>query len=480
MKKLILFLCISLIFSLNQDDIPDFNKFYKPKEFSSLDMFSPSSKWSFHRFKQSEHFFIFWEEGFGSDPNSGSLPQHLRVDVDALLEKLEEFFETNIENAKFCLLGESKTYLDIYKMEVFLLYQEDWVAIGSGYDNVIGVLWINPSPCQPIGSVIAHELGHSFQYQIYCDQVYQKLTEPLAYLTGFRYGHEGKNQGSSFWEQSAQWQAFQDFPDEMFYGWTFADWPINHHRHFEHETMRYASYWLLFYWVEKYGEPLVGNIWRSSKYPEDSIHTYMRLYANDDYNVLREELFDYAIKMATYDLDELRVYSLEFVDQYKTSFYQKGEYLQISYKNCPGATGFNVIPLNLPDLEGDRRIYVDFVGLEPGTELAPEDPGEWRREDGIGGTVRHYNKVNKGNVGWRYGFVTINTDDSRTYSEVFSKPKDSVYFEIPGNAKKLFMVVQGSPDTYIKTIWDDNETTDAQFPYKVKFINTSLKIINKK
>ena len=87
MKKLILFLCISLIFSLNQDDIPDFNKFYKPKEFSSVDMFNPSSKWSFHRFKQSEHFFVFWEEGFGSDPNSGLVPQHLRVDINDLLKK---------------------------------------------------------------------------------------------------------------------------------------------------------------------------------------------------------------------------------------------------------------------------------------------------------------------------------------------------------------------------------------------------------
>jgi hypothetical protein len=244
--------------------------------------------------------------------------------------------------------------------------------------------------------------------------------------------------------------------------------------------MRYASFWLIIYWVQNYGEPLVGNIWRNSKYPEDAIDAYMRLYKNDDYKVLREELFDYAMKMATYDLDQLRLYSLEFVDLYYTLFYQNGEYLQISYSKCPGSTGFNVIQLNVPDLDGDRKVIIDFVGLQPGTELAPEDPGEWMREDGFGGTVRYYNSVNKGNVGWRYGFVSINSDDTRTYSEVFSKPRDSVHFEVPRNTKKLFFVVQGSPEKYIKTIWDDNETTDAQFPYKIKLTNTSIKEKTKK
>ena len=243
--------------------------------------------------------------------------------------------------------------------------------------------------------------------------------------------------------------------------------------------MRYSSYWLLIYWVEKFDESLVGNIWRSSRYPEDAIDTYMRIYHNYSYPLLREELFDYAIRMATYDLDQLRVYSTEFVDQYNTTFYKNGEYYQVAYKNCPGATGFNVIQLNLPDLEGDRTVNVEFVGLEPGTELAPDDPGEFLREDGYGGTVRFYNKINRENIGWRYGFVTMNNDDSRTYSVVFDQNKMTAQFEVPTTAKKLFFVVQGSPETYIKTIWDDKETTDAQFPYKIKLINTSIKV-NKK
>ena len=473
MQKFILLVCLSLIFTLSPSDIPDYDKYYKPQEFKNMDMFNSNSKWSWHRYKQSEHFFVFWEAGFGNNPNGGSVPSNLRVDIDDLLVKAEQFYNTNIVKTKFSVVGQGQSYLDLYKMEIYLLYTDEWLATGSGYDNVIGALWVNPSTCQPVGSVIAHEIGHSFQYQVYCDQIYTKQTEEWAFKTGFRYGYEGSNGGNGFWEQTAQWQSFQDYPAEMFYAWTFSEWENNYHRHFEHELMRYGSYWLHVYWAEKYGVEAIGNIWKKSKYPDDSITTYMKIYCNNDYGTLREELFDYAMKIATYDLDTLRVYSLEFVDRYKTIFYLNDGYYQIAYTKCPGATGFNVVPLKLPS--GGQTISVEFVGLEPGSALASQDPGKTVKEEGQGVTVRNYNKVNKGNVGWRYGFVTINNDDSRTYSDVFSEPNGVATFSVPRNAKKLFMVVQGSPDTYIHSAWDDDETTDAQFPYKVKFTNTSLK-----
>ena len=472
MKKVILFLSITLIFALSPNDIPNFANYYKPQEFSNMDMFNSASKWSWYRYKQSDHFFVFWEAGFGDNPNGANVPQNLRVDIDDLLAKAEQFYTTNIVRTQFSVVGQGLSYLDIYKMEIYLLYQTEWLATGSGYDNVIGALWVNPSTCQPVGSTIAHEIGHSFQYQVYCDQVYRKETDAWAFKTGFRYAYEGGT-GNGFWEQTAQWQSFQDYPAEMFYAWTFSQWENNYHRHFEHELMRYGSYWLHQYWAEKYGLEAIGNIWRYSVYPEDGISAYMRIYDNNDYSILREELFDYAMRIATYDLELTRVYSLEFIDRYKTIFYLNDGYYQIAYTKCPGATGFNVIHLNLPS--DDRTIYVEFAGLQPGSPLAPQDPGVTVKEDGKGPTVRTYNSVNAGNVGWRYGFVTVNTDDSRTYSDVFYEPAGYATFSVPRNAKKLMMVVQGSPESYIYSAWDDNETTDAQFPYKLKFYNTSLK-----
>ena len=97
--------------------------------------------------------------------------------------------------------------------------------------------------------------------------------------------------------------------------------------------MRYGSYWLHEYLAEKHDVEAIGNIWKNSKYPEDSISAYMRRYEYNDYNILREKLFDYTMKIATYDLKSLRVYSIEFVDKYKTTFYSNNGYYQIAYNN---------------------------------------------------------------------------------------------------------------------------------------------------
>ena len=472
----LLFNLIYLSFSISKNDIPDYDKYYKPQEFSNMDMFKSSSKWSWERYKQSEHYFVFWESGFGSDPNSNGVPSNLRVDIDDLLLKAEQFFDTNINKVQMATLGINKSYLDKYKLEIYLLYSTDFVATGSGYDNVIGALWVTPSTCQPVGFVIAHEIGHSFQYQVYCDQIYQGVTSEWEFKSGFRYGYEGSNGGNGFWEQTAQWQSSLD-NKFMFDFYHFeAEWLPQQHRHFEHEYMRYGSYWFHYYIQSKYGTEAIGNIWKNSVYPDDAIQTYTKLYNNNDYSITREELFDYAFKIATYDIDVIREYSKNYQGKYTTKFYNDNEgYYQIAYAKCPGATGFNVISLVVPN-GNNKEISVEFVGLKPGSSLANDDPGNYFNniDEGYAGTVNHYNTVNKDNVGWRYGFVAHLKDDSRVYSRVFSDSKSTETFVVPDNTQRLYLVVQGSPESYIHSAWDDKETTDAQFPYKVKFTNTDL------
>ena len=262
-------------------------------------MLRSDSKWSWFRSAQSEHFFVFWEAGFGDNPNADTVDAALRVDIDDLLEKAEQFYKTNIEVLKFAQLGEGKSYLDKYKMEIYLLYQTEWLATGSGYDNTIGALWVNPSTCQPVGSTIAHEIGHSFQYQVSCDKMLNG--EADFSQVGFRYGYGSSGEGGNgFWEQCAQWQSFQDYPAELF-GYHVDVWKANYHRHFNHEWMRYASYWLQSYWTMKHGIETIGNIWRESVYPEDAISAYTRLYCNGDWSKTKKELYDYASRMATFD-----------------------------------------------------------------------------------------------------------------------------------------------------------------------------------
>ena len=177
---------------MSESDVPNFDKYYKPAEFNNMNMLRNDAKWSFYRYKQSEHFFVFWDAYFGSDPNSTDLAEGDRVDVDDLLQKAEQFYNTNVNILKMAETGQGKSYLDDYKMEIYLLdpTPEWWVATGSGYDNVIGALWVTPSTCKPVGSVIAHEIGHSFQYQVSADKLKTGEGHETNYGMdcGFRYG----------------------------------------------------------------------------------------------------------------------------------------------------------------------------------------------------------------------------------------------------------------------------------------------------
>lgn len=193
---------------MDASTIEDYDKYIIPASYNegfskgAEGMLRSDSKWSWWRMKQSEHFFAFWEPGFGDDPNSEDVPEALRVDVDDLLEKAEMFFETNVTKLGMATLGEGKSVLDKYKMQIYLLYQTEWLATGSGYDDVIGALWVNPSTCKPVGSTIGHEIGHSFQYQVSADKLFtgEAAYENDILPVGFRYGFgENGAGGCAYW-----------------------------------------------------------------------------------------------------------------------------------------------------------------------------------------------------------------------------------------------------------------------------------------
>ena len=465
--------------------IKDYDKYTCPGEWNPHFENGPEymlrhdSYYSWHRMKQSDHFFVFWSPEFGENPNGEDVPANMKVDIDDLLVKAEKFFDTNVNKLGMATLGQGKSMLDNYKMQIYLIYQDEWLATGSGYDNKIGALWVNPSTCQPVGSTIAHEIGHSFQYQTYADRV-QTQGVPDDGTTGFRYGFVGPdgsgNGGCAYWEQCAQWQAQRDYPKEQFESYNYGVWIKHCHQHFHHEWMRYASYWLQTYWVDKHGVEAYGRIWKESVAPEDAIMAYTRLYNGGNYNTTRNELIDYAMKMATYDIKGMREYAgAQYIDNYRTTFYlnrSTNEY-QVAYASCPGATGFNVIALTVP---ASGTVSVDFRGLEYGAPLNAKDPGQViDGDDKVQGTTKNYNAVGEAkNMGWRYGFVAL-SGSKRTYSSVGSAPKGKLSFNVPAGTEHLYLVVQGSPEVYMSHGWDENGLNDAQFPYAIKLDGTDLK-----
>ncbi len=432
---------------MDQSQVKDFDKYYKPKEFN-FDMLRNDAKWSWFRSKQSEHFFVFWDAYFGDDPNSTSLKEEDRVDVDDLLQKAEQFYKTNITRLGMVVTGQGKSYLDQYKMEIYLLdpTPEWWVATGSGYDDVIGALWVTPSTCKPVGSVIGHEIGHSFQYQTYCDNV--KNGAANDFKSGFRYGYEGSNGGCGFWEQCAQWQSYQDYPQQALNDDWNAVWYQQCHRHFEHEWQRYASYYLQYYWTELHGDKTLGRIWNESKYPEDASGAYMRIFGVD-YENYKKQLFAYAQRCVTFDFDGTRSYFTNQNTLYKTT--------------------------NLEVPAAGTKVTVNMEALKAGSKLPDADPGNQVNGDfQVVGNTSTYNKVGSDQA-IAYGFVAIKEDGSRDYSEMnLTDAKGTATYTVSAKTKMLYLVVQGAPKSYRQCPWDDKEETDMQCPYRFKIDGTDL------
>ena len=468
---------------MDKSQIANYDKYYCPGTWNDGFSNGPDymlrsdAKWSWWRMKQSEHFFVFWEAGFGDDPNSESVPEELRVDIDDLLVKAEQFYKTNVEKLGMATVGQGKSVLDKYKMEIYLLYQTEWLATGSGYDDTIGALWVNPSTCKPVGSTIGHEIGHSFQYQVSADKLFTGEVQAMEngiVPCGFRYGFGANGAGGcAYWEQCAQWQSFQDYPNECFDQETHYNvWLKNHHRHFGHEFMRYASYWFQYWFTEKHGIESYARIWKESKYPEDPIQTYMRLYCNNDLNTLYKDLYEYSTHCADYDIAAVHQYKKEAAVNYSTKMYKTDGYYQVAYANCPGTTGFNLIPLNVPS---SGKVSATFEGLTPGSALAAGDPGTVVDGDGNAkSTVTKYNSQSNTQSNFRYGFVAVTADGKSHYGEMHTGKSGSASYDVPSNTERLYLCVLAAPETYNRHAWNDDETKDEQWPYRVKFSGTDL------
>jgi len=413
---------------------------YIPNEYKEMDFNNKNSAWSYARSSQSEHFIVFWDLKYGSDnPGSQNVPEKYRVDLVDLLKKAESFYQINVNTLKFAELGKSK--LDKYKMLIFLYYQDEWRATGSGYDDTIGALWINPQAVQPVGSVLAHEIGHCFQYQVFCDQGGQ---------TGFRYGFGGKP-NNGFWEQTAQWQSFQSYPSEAFTSYNFGVYMDNAHRHINHEGQRYASYFIHYYWASKHGIDIIGRIWRGAIKPEDPIEAYMRL-TGINVKQLNDEIYDAATKFATWDIPSIKTLGADFIGKqpYEFDKLTDGSF-QVKYARCPGTTGYNLVPLKIP--AAGTVLNAQFTGLA---------------------NASGYNQVDASRAGWRYGYVALLNNGTRLYSNMFEGTNGNATFTMPADCSKLWFVVSGAPKTYTQHGWDDDNSNDDQWPYKVKFTNTTL------
>ena len=465
---------------LTADDVPEMARYYKPQEFD-FDMLRSDSKWSWVRSKHTEHVVVFWDKQYGEYGLYGSelgiedtwpttaKSSSMKVDIDDLLQKAEEYYEMNVNTLKFCDVGEGKSVLDDYMFEIYILYQSEWLATGSGYDNSVGALWVNPSTCQPVGSTIAHEIGHAFQYMTFCDWLKGKGITGSAALNasglqgpGWRYGFGNKGDGGcAWWEQCAQWQSFQtfskahDYKAEAFSSYYSSEFFSSTRLHIIHPRPRYANYFIQWWWCQQNDISFIGKLWRNAEYPEDPCETYMRLMGYDTAQ-FNDSMWEYAAHCMTFDFDEVRSYGKNYIGKTAISannLKEDGEYWRITDQYAPETTGSNAF---LMTSAAGKTVTADFKGL-------------------FSMTGSKYIAGSATLAGWRYGFVSYNSDGSTTYSDIFSDNEGTATFDVPSDSKKLWFVVSGAPKNYERKSWvDSNEedTQDNKWPWEAKFTGT--------
>lgn len=424
--------------------------------------------WSKSRSRESENFIVFWDKKYGNTVPTNAASQY-RVDIDDLLKKAEQFYALNVSTLKFADLSVSK--LSKYKMMIILNYSTGWICYGGGYDFEAGALWLSPNTCWPVGQSVAHEIGHSFQYMCYSD--YGKET-------GF---HSAIGMGSTYWEQTAQWQSVQSYPELMF-SQSIGVYKNSHNLAFTHEWQRYQSYWFHYYLAEKYGIDIIGKIWRhemtEASDPNQVLMDLMGYGAKELY----KEYFDYAMKMATWDLDVCREMGKEYIGSHTYNYVPLGgRKFQVAYSSCPQSTGYNVIPLNVP--EAGTTVKTAFTALRgTAAELAEGDPAQFLNGSSVyesSGRTKYNTNSYFAQRGFRLGYVALLKDGTRVYSSA-----DSVYctgakidtvevaFDVPENTDRMWFIVSPALKNYIVHKWDDNYANDDQWPYQVEFENTNI------
>ena len=171
---------------------------------------------------------------------------------------------------------------------------------------------------------------------------------------------------------------------EAFETYNFGVYTGNCHRHICHEWQRYASYFIHYYWTDKHGIDFIGKLWREAVSPEDPMEAYMRItgLTVDQFNA---EMYDAATRFVTWDIDEIRTNGSQYIGKQTYKFYilADGTY---QVHMLSGTTGYNAVPLNVS--EAGTTVSTVFTALQPGSSLAPDDPGQ-SNENGTSVTVTH-------------------------------------------------------------------------------------------
>ena len=490
MKKYYLFALVCSLFLLPLALLAQTKQLYTPVEWQN---FNPNETllykktdtanqytWSETRSKQSANCIVYWDKGYGSTaPNQLSTSSEYYVDIDDLLAKAEAFYQ--LESTTLGFVNPSTSNVSKYKIMILLNHTTDWICYGGGYDFQISALWLSPSTCHPVGSAVAHEVGHSFHYMCYAEDSNHGANSSIQ--TGF---HGAVGNGAAIWETTANWQALQSYPEEIFTeSGTWDVFSKSHNYAFSHEWHRYQAYMFLFYLCQKYGDvKTVANVWNHRETTVKDFNQVLMDLKGLSVSDLYRLHYEFALRAVTWDLDACVPYRNDTYIGNFNYFYvplSDGSY-QVAYASAPQSTGFNVIPLQVP--VAGTTITTDLTALAPGSALASGDPAQYLTGETVyeSAGVTKYNSVsNASSRGFRVGYVALLNDGTRQYFDDNTihctgtgEKTETISMTVPSNVRQLWLVVAPTPSAYYQHKWDENVTNDDQWPYRVKFNNTDI------
>ena len=420
---------------------------YIPRDLRKMNLNDTASLWSYSRMALTDNFAIFWQKGFGPDlscpPDLEGKP--MKVDLDNLKKRLEDYYAYFRDSLHWVRKG---TLADKFRMMIMINYSLEGTAYGGDYDGVIGALWLAPNRLQDERlNCIAHELGHSFQSQINCDE------------QGDSWG------GSPFFEMTSQWMLWQVnkrwIDDERFHWEAFTH--LTHKPFLDIENI-YHSPFVIEHWATKRGRQVVAQLFREGRIGEDPAMTYRRMFNLNQEQYL-DELFDACRHFINWDYKriwkETRAYACKWPDakmiadeasEDKTA--TTNTWLAIAPEQAPAEGGFNVLSLNIP-MNG--KVKIQFDGLDCSNIQNTENLATYRSLQG-----------------WRYGLVAVDAEGNTHYSKASSASKGTLSYSLPKGKqiKNLFLVVMGAPKDHIpmKFAYGEKQTEMPTFPWRVKII----------
>ena len=436
--------------------------------------------WSKTRSRETDNVIVFWDKFYGDKaPDQLAKSNALYVDIDDLLRKAESFYE--LECSELGFVNPETSNLAKYKVMVLMNHTTDWVCYGGGYDYQVSALWLSPSTCHPVGHSVAHEVGHSFHYMCYAEDSNHGAKSNVQ--TGF---HGAVGNGSVTWEQTAQWQANQSYPQYMF-SQSFPIFRNSHNLAFTHEWHRYQSYWFFYYLCQLTGKrTAVADVWNYTVTTVSDFNQVLMKQQKWNTTELYRHYYDYAARCATWDFDVCVPYrSAHIGDFHYAAVLMPDNRYQVAFESVPQSTGFNVIPLVVPEVGTTVKATFTALAASSSTKLAEGDPGlyldgntQWAKSN----RTSYYTIGTNYYRGFRLGYVALMRDGTRQYFQ-----QDSIYCQstvgneceiamtVPEGTERLWMIVSPAPKKYYQHTWDENfSLNDDAWPYQVAFQGTDI------